>query len=100
MKKTPRKICYMLNHGFAVLFAFALSMALGISGFTQLMNFPKESLSAEVLRIGSLSIGTGSEATSSICYLFIAVSAVLLVSTLLYIRWICNKKVAKVKASS
>lgn len=90
----------MLKHGFTALFVFALSMFLGVSGFTQLMNFPEHALSAEILRIGAITPGNVSEATSAtISYLFIAVSAVLLVGTLLYIRWICNTKAAKIKAS-
>jgi len=87
MNKTSHKIKHILKHGFAAVFAFALSMTLGVSGFTQLVNVPNQSLNAEVFRLDSMAVAQN----PLFIYLFIAVSAVLLVSTLLYIRWVCKK---------
>lgn len=102
MEKTSCKICYILRHGFIALFAFAISMALGISGFTQLIKIYSDELSAEVTRLDMSLLGTKASVLSEgsaldppfyMCYLFIAFAAALLVFTLLYIRKICKIKI-------
>lgn len=94
MEKTSYKLCYILKHGFIAIFAFAGAMALGISSVSRLISVPTQELNTEVLRLETnLFAESAANLPFSMCYLFLGVSAILLLVTLFYIRKICKVKV-------
>lgn len=85
----------MLKHGFVAIFAFATSMALGISGFSQFVQMSSGELTAEIIGLSGTKASVFNEGLAAnppacMCYLFIGFAAILLVFTLLYIRKVCK----------